>query len=229
MNRPLAVVLLSGGMDSCVTAAMAAQTHQLALLHVNYGQRTEARELRAFREIAAYFKAQLILEVDIPHFRRIGGSSLVDSSLEVEDYGQVGEGIPSTYVPFRNGLLLAVATTWAEVVGAEAIFVGAVYTDAPGYPDCRPEFYEAFQRAIDLGTRPETRIRIVTPVIHWTKEQIVRKGIELGAPFHLTWSCYRSEDIACGLCDSCHRRREAFRAAGVPDPIPYANPDPSEA
>ncbi len=223
MSRPLAVVLLSGGMDSCVTAAIAAETHELALLHVNYGQRTQARELRAFREQARHFGAKHTLEVDLPHLGRIGGSSLTDRRLEVERFEEVGEGIPSTYVPFRNGLLLSVAAGWAEVLGAEAIYVGAVEPDAPGYPDCRPAFFEAFEKAIDLGTRPETRIRIVTPVIRMTKEEIVRRGLELNAPFHLTWSCYQREDLACGVCDSCHRRLEAFRAVGVPDPIPYAS------
>lgn len=221
-SRPLAVVLLSGGLDSCVTAAIAAQSFRLALLHVNYGQRTERRELEAFRQIAAFFRPEHTLEVDLPHLGRIGGSSLTDPTRPVEDYHQVREGIPSTYVPFRNGLLLAVATGWAEVLGAEAVFIGAVEPDAPGYPDCRPAFFEAFQKAVDLGTRPETHIRVVTPVIGCTKVEIVRKGLELGAPLHLTWSCYRNEDVACGVCDSCYRRLEAFRLAGVPDPIPYA-------
>ncbi len=221
-DKPLAVVLLSGGMDSCVTAAVAAQRYELAVLHFNYGQRTEEREKRAFREQAAFFRASATLEVDLPHLSAIGGSSLTDRSRQVERFDQVGHGIPSTYVPFRNGQFLAVAAAWAEVLGAEAIFIGAVEPDAPGYPDCRPAFYAAFQRAVDLGTRPETKIKIETPVIHKTKEAIVRLGLELGAPFQLTWSCYQMNDVACGVCDSCHRRLQAFRAVGMPDPIPYA-------
>ncbi len=221
-DRPSAVVLLSGGMDSCVTAAVAAQQYELAALHFNYGQRTEERERRAFREQAAFFRVRATLEVDLPHLGKIGGSSLTDHSQEVERFDQVGQGIPSTYVPFRNGQFLAVATAWAEVLGAEAIFIGAVEPDAPGYPDCRPPFYAAFQRAVDLGTRPETKLKIKTPVVDKTKEGIVRLGLELGAPFELTWSCYQNSDVACGICDSCHRRLQAFKAVGVPDPIPYA-------
>ena len=222
-EKPLAVVLLSGGMDSCVTAAIAAQRYEIAALHFNYGQRTEKRERRAFREQARFFQARATLEVELAHLRQIGGSSLTDLLQRVEKYDEVGGGVPSTYVPFRNGQFLAVATSWAEVLGAEAIFIGAVEPDAPGYPDCRPAFYEAFQRAIDLGTRPDTRIRIETPVIHKTKEEIVRLGVELGAPFDLTWSCYQDNDVACGVCDSCYRRLQAFAAAGVTDPIPYAS------
>ncbi len=219
----LAVCLVSGGMDSCVTAAIAAKENlELAFLHVSYGQRTESRERRAFDELADHYGVTKRLAVSIEHLKRIGGSSLTDQSIPVTEANLASREIPTSYVPFRNAHLLSIATSWAETIGAQRIYIGAVADDSSGYPDCRPEFYEAFQGAIDAGTRPETRVEIVTPVIHLRKSEIVRRGLELAAPMELTWSCYRAEDKACGRCDSCALRLRAFRDAGVADPIPYA-------
>ena len=220
---PRAVCLVSGGMDSCVTAAIANQENdELAFLHVGYGQRTEARERRAFEDLADFYKVMTRLIVSIEHLKAIGGSSLTDSELPVSEANLESHEIPTSYVPFRNAHLLSIATSWAEVIGATRIFIGAVAEDSSGYPDCRPEFYDAFQRAIDTGTKPATRIEIVTPVIHMRKSQIVTRGLQLGAPLHLTWSCYQGENVACGRCDSCALRLRAFREAGVEDPISYA-------
>lgn len=222
-ERTLAVVCVSGGMDSAVSAALAGRDHRLAFLHANYGQRTEARELACFHSLADHFHAQHRLVVDFPALRQVGGSSLTDTSLPVRE-GQPVEGVvPSSYVPFRNAHLLAAATSWAEVLGARVIGVGAVWEDSSGYPDCRPEFYRAFQEAIRLGTRPETRIEILTPVIAMSKAEIVRAGQALGVPFERTWSCYQAEAEACGRCESCHLRLEGFRGAGLRDPIPYSS------
>src|SRR5438128_9836469 len=219
----LAVCLVSGGMDSCVTAAVAREENEeLAFLHVSYGQRTEARERQAFNELADHFGVTNRLAVSIEHLRQIGGSSLTDPNIAITEANLASREIPISYVPFRNSHLLSIATSWAEVIGAERIYVGAVAEDSSGYPDCRPEFYEAFQTVIDAGTKPETHIAIVTPVIHLRKSEIVRRGVELGAPLQLTWSCYRSDEFACGRCDSCALRLRAFREAGVADPIPYA-------
>jgi 7-cyano-7-deazaguanine synthase len=219
----LAVCLVSGGMDSCVTAAVAREENErLAFLHVSYGQLTEARERRAFEAIADFYQVSRRLVVSLEHLARIGGSSLTDASIPVSEADLSSREIPTSYVPFRNGHLLAAATSWAEVIKASSVYIGAVAEDSSGYPDCRPEFYEAFQRAIDAGTRPETRVEIRTPVIRMRKAEIVRRGLELGAPLRLTWSCYRAEALACGTCDSCALRLRAFREAGVADPIPYA-------
>ena len=219
----LAVVLVSGGMDSCVTAAIANLHHEMAFLHVNYGQRTEERELKAFHDIGDYYGVQRRLVVDIGYLKAIGGSALTDEGLEIPTEGIDTTRIPITYVPFRNAHLLSIATSWAEVIGAGKIFIGAVEEDSSGYPDCRSSFYKAFQKAIDEGTRPETRIEIVTPLIRLKKWEIVKKGMELKAPFHLTWSCYRDGSLACGLCDSCRLRLKGFREAGFEDPLPYAS------
>jgi 7-cyano-7-deazaguanine synthase len=220
---PLAVCLVSGGMDSCVTAAIAGEENiELAFLHVSYGQLTEARERRAFADLADHFKVSHRLVVSIEHLKAIGGSSLTDPAVPVSEANLTSREIPTSYVPFRNSHLLSIATSWAEVIGAQRIYVGAVAEDSSGYPDCRPEFYEAFQRAIDAGTKPETRIKIMTPVIHLSKSAIIKRGAALGAPLQLTWSCYRAESKACGRCDSCALRLRAFREAGLPDPIPYA-------
>jgi 7-cyano-7-deazaguanine synthase len=208
-------------MDSCVTAAIAAQEHRLAALHARYGQRTEARERACFEAVAAHFGAAHRLVVDFPHLQAIGGSSLTDRRLAVREGEPEPDRIPTSYVPFRNAHLLSAATAWGEVLGASAIFIGAVWEDSSGYPDCRPEFYAAFQQVIDRGTRPETRLRIVTPVIGMKKDEIVRRGAALGAPFEKTWSCYQAEDAACGRCESCRLRLRAFAAAGLEDPIPY--------
>ena len=219
--RPLAVVLASGGLDSCVAAAVARRDFDLALFHANYAQRTLMRELTAFRAQAAFYQVTSTLEVDLNYLGEIGGSSLTDFDRAVPTDEVEPAGIPSTYVPFRNTNLLAAAVAWAEVLGAEAVFIGANVLDNPGYPDCRPEYFEAFNRLIELGTRPETSLAIHTPLIHLDKGGIVRLGLELGAPFELTWSCYQDEIHACGRCSSCRLRLKGFAAAGIPDPIPY--------
>ena len=219
--RELAIVLVSGGLDSCVTAAVASKDYELAFLHVNYGQRTEARELRAFKEIADFYGVSKRFIASIDYLKKIGGSSLIDKNLKIPDYRDKIEGIPSTYVPFRNTHLIAIAVSWAEVICAKKIFIGAMEEDSSGYPDCREVYFRAYNQLIDLGTRPETRIEIETPIIHLKKWEVVKLGAELGAPFHLTWSCYRSEDIACGRCESCILRLKAFRKAGIKDPITY--------
>jgi 7-cyano-7-deazaguanine synthase len=228
MNKELAIVLVSGGMDSCITAAIAHTQYRLALLHVNYGQRTEARELRAFNEIADFYKVEKRLSVSLSHLKMIGGSALTDTTIPVPEVDSsqstivnLQSTIPTTYVPFRNAHLLSIAVSWAEVIGAIKIFIGAVEEDSSGYPDCRETFYQAFNKVIELGTKPETRVEIVTPLIHMKKAEIVKRGVELGAPLRLTWSCYQNSDRACGRCESCALRLKGFREAGVKDPIPY--------
>ena len=221
----LAIVLVSGGMDSCVTAAIAARENEkLAFLHISYGQRTEARERRAFNGIADHYRVEKRLDISIEYLARIGGSSLTDTAIAVTDADLDSATIPTSYVPFRNANMLAIATSWAEVIGGSAIYIGAVSEDSSGYPDCRPEFYEAFQKTIDAGTKPETHIEIRTPVIAMSKAEIVAKGVELAAPLHLTWSCYRNEDVPCGTCDSCALRARGFAAAGVMDPLEGRHP-----
>jgi len=220
-NKALAVVLASGGMDSCVTVAIANIDFRLAMLHVGYGQRTEARELRAFNALADFFQAEHRLACRLDHLKQIGGSSLTDARIAVERANLDRQDIPSSYVPFRNAHFIAIAVSWGEVLGARKIFVGAVAEDSSGYPDCRPEYYAAFNRVIAAGTKPGTKLEIVTPVIHMQKSEIVRRGRELGAPFELTWSCYQGQDVACGVCDSCALRLRAFEEAGVEDPLPY--------
>jgi 7-cyano-7-deazaguanine synthase len=222
-NKSRAVVLMSGGMDSCVTAAIASQSYDIAALHASYGQRTEGRELQSFHALADHFRAFSRLAVRLDHLAAIGGSSLTDSRMPIRNADLASNDIPNTYVPFRNAHLLSVATSWAEVLGAAKIFIGAVWEDSSGYPDCRPEYYEAFNRVIRAGTRPSTNITIETPLIHLSKKEIVRKGAELGVPFALTWSCYRDSEAACGVCDSCALRLRAFQQARIADPIPYAN------
>jgi 7-cyano-7-deazaguanine synthase len=218
----VAIVLASGGMDSCVTAALArAECDVLALLHISYGQLTAERERRAFNEIADFYGVEKRLDVSIEHLAKIGGSSLTDETMNVTEADLDSKQIPTSYVPFRNANMLAIAASWAEVIAADAIYIGAVAEDSSGYPDCRPEFFDAFQRTVDTGTRPETRIEIRTPIIRLSKSEIVKKGIELGAPLHLTWSCYRGNDTACGTCDSCALRLRGFARAGVEDPIEY--------
>ena len=224
-----AVVLLSGGMDSCVCAAIAHEKHgasNIALLHASYGQRTESREAQAFRGIADFYGVTKRLMVRLDHFRAIGGSALTDASIAVPENELAAakshdREIPITYVPFRNAHFLSVGVSWAEAIGAKAIYIGAVAEDSSGYPDCRPEYYQVFQELIRVGTRPETQIEIVTPVIQLKKNAIIRKGNELGAPLHLTWSCYQNEEEACGVCDSCLLRLRAFAEAGIADPIRY--------
>ena len=216
-----AVVLTSGGMDSCVTAAIARETYEPALLHVQYGQRTEARELRAFHEIADHYGVKHRLVTNLNHLKLIGGSSLTDADMDVADADLDAEGVPTSYVPFRNAHLLAIATSWAEVIGAKRIFIGAVEEDSSGYPDCRRSFMEAYNQLIALGTKPDTEIRIETPLIKMNKAEIVTRGFELDAPLSLTWSCYQESDEACGHCDSCGLRLRGFARAGQRDPIPY--------
>jgi 7-cyano-7-deazaguanine synthase len=217
-----AVVLISGGMDSCVTAAIARQNYEIAALHASYGQPTERRELQSFQALADHFGSVERLAVKLNHFRLIGGSSLTDSNMPIHGADLSNREIPNTYVPFRNAHFLSIATSWAEVLGATKIFIGAVWEDSSGYPDCRPEYYEAFNNVIRAGTRPTTHITIETPLIHVSKKDIVKKGVELGTPFHLTWSCYRDSHMACGVCDSCALRLRAFQQAGVEDPIAYS-------
>lgn len=221
-GRQAAIVLVSGGMDSCVCLAEAVRAHDVAALHINYGQRTEARELRAFTELCDHYGVARRLVADISYLKAIGGSSLVDDTRPVETgLPEPEQGVPSTYVPFRNAHILAVGVSWAEVIGARSLWIGAVEEDGSGYPDCRREFYDRFEAAIDAGTRPDTRLRIVTPLIRLDKGAIVRRGVELGAPLQLTWSCYTDEEAACGVCESCRLRLRGFERAGLVDPLPY--------
>lgn len=221
-NPKSAIVLVSGGMDSCVTAAIAkSENDEVAFLHISYGQRTEARERKAFNDIADFYGVTNRLDISIEHLARIGGSSLTDKRMEVTEADLESTEIPTSYVPFRNANMLSIATSWAEVLGANSIYIGAVAEDSSGYPDCRPEFYEAFEKTIEAGTKPETVIKIKTPIIELSKAEIVQKGLDLNAPLELSWSCYRSEDLACGNCDSCALRLRGFERAGVKDPIPY--------
>ena len=220
-GQSLAIVLVSGGMDSCVTAAIASRDYEMAFLHVNYGQRTETREMQAFNDVAEFYQVTQRLVVDIRHLGKIAGSSLTDVSMDVEDANLHRTVIPTSYVPFRNAHILSIAVSWGEVLQASKIFIGAVEEDSSGYPDCRKEFYDAFNKVIALGTKPETDLHIETPLISMRKFEIVRKGVDLGAPFGRTWSCYRREDVACGVCDSCALRLRGFQLANVEDPIPY--------
>ncbi len=221
--KDLAIVLVSGGMDSCVTAAIARTQYRLALLHVNYGQRTETRELKAFRDIAAYYHVpeNNILISHIDYLSKIGGSSLTDASMDVQDAQLDSKEIPTSYVPFRNTLFLTIAVSWGEVIGAKKVFIGAVEQDSPGYPDCKPAYYEAFNKLIKVGTKPTTSIEVETPLISKSKAEIVKMGVSLSAPLHLSWSCYKNTTKACGVCHSCFLRLKAFSEAGVKDPIAY--------
>jgi 7-cyano-7-deazaguanine synthase len=223
MKRDIAIVLVSGGMDSCVTAAIAAENFDIAFLHINYGQRTEKRELKAFNSIADYYNVTRRMIVDLQHLKQIGGSSLTDLSLDIPEADLHRKEIPTSYVPFRNSNILSIAVSWGEVIGAKKIFIGAVEEDSSGYPDCRKEFYEVFNKMIKLGTKPDTNLTIETPIIHLSKAEIVQAGMKLNAPFHLTWSCYQNQDVACGVCDSCALRLRGFKITGVPDPLPYMN------
>ena len=214
------MILLSGGMDSCVCAALATRDHDAAALHVSYGQRTEERERQSFLAICQRLKIHDRLMIRNEALRLIGGSALTDEAIEVPDAEVIGRDIPVTYVPFRNAHFLAAAVSWAEVLGATKVYIGAVEPDSSGYPDCRPAYYKAFNEVVKAGTK-EGKIEIVTPLIAMRKAEIVRLGLELGAPFDLTWSCYSRADQACGVCDSCVLRLRAFQATGVQDPIPY--------
>jgi 7-cyano-7-deazaguanine synthase len=223
--RPRAVVCLSGGMDSCVCATLAARDYDVYGVHFSYGQRTEARELRSAQEIARLVGVRELLHLKIDLFRRIGGSALTDTAIAVPkasaNEAEIGSEIPVTYVPFRNAHFLSAAVSWAEVLGAKTVFIGAVEQDSSGYPDCRPAYYDAFNQLIRTGTK-EGEIRVVTPLIAMRKSEIVRLGVELGAPFHVSWSCYSGETDACSVCESCVLRQRAFREAGAVDPLSYA-------
>lgn len=221
VRKQKAVVLISGGMDSCLTAAYAYEKYEPAFLHVNYGQKTQRRELKAFNDIAKYYGVKQKLVVDISHLKQIGGSSLTDKHISVSRANLKTNKIPSSYVPFRNANILAIAVSWAEIIGAKAIFIGAVEEDSSGYPDCRKSFFRAYEKMISLGTKPGSGIKIKTPIINFSKQQIVEKSFQKKAPIHLTWSCYKSEIKACGECDSCALRLRGFARAGKKDPIEY--------
>ncbi|MFA7361971.1 MAG: 7-cyano-7-deazaguanine synthase QueC [Candidatus Kapaibacterium sp.] len=221
VGKHKAVVLVSGGMDSCLTAAYAFKKYELAFLHVNYGQRTQRRELKAFNDIAKYYGVKDKLVVDVSHFKQIGGSSLTDKNISVTKPNLKSKKIPTSYVPFRNANILAIAVSWAEVIGARAIFIGAVEEDSSGYPDCRKSFFNAYNEVIKFGTKNSSNIKIETPIINYTKKQIVQKAVRMNVPLHLTWSCYKSGTKACGDCDSCALRLRGFRDAGYQDPIIY--------
>lgn len=221
MKKDLAVVSVSGGLDSCVTAAIAIKNYELAFIHFNYGQRTEFRELKAFHDLADFYEVQKRLVVDFHHLAKIGGSSLTDYSIDVPKANLNSNDIPNSYVPFRNANMIAGCVSWAEVIEAKAIFIGAVNEDSSGYPDCRPEFFNAFEQVIKLGTSKGNNIKIETPIINMNKTKIVSLGFEIGAPLEKTWSCYSDEDTACGVCDSCALRLRGFAEAGRIDPINY--------
>ncbi len=222
MSLPLAVVLVSGGLDSCVTAALAALEHELAFLHINYRQRTERRELRAFAEIASHYRVDRRMVVDVSYMKQIGTSSLIDRSIPVPE-GEISlrESNPSTYVPFRNANILGIGVAWAEAAGARAVFIGAHEAETT-YPDCRGEFFDAYNRMIAACARSQVPVQVRTPLLAFDKAAIIQRGVELSAPLHLTWSCYQNEETACGRCHSCILRRRGFRAAGIEDPASRA-------
>ncbi|MBL7107733.1 MAG: 7-cyano-7-deazaguanine synthase QueC [Candidatus Cloacimonetes bacterium] len=224
MRRQKAIILLSGGIDSCVTAAIANENHQLCCLHINYGQITSTREEKAFNEITKFFNVKNKLSANwrIDYLKKIGGSSLTNKNLKVPENSQ--NSIPNTYVPFRNANLLAIAVSWAEVIDAKKIFIGAMEEDSSGYPDCRESFFKAYNQMIQLGTKFTTKISIETPILHKSKAEVVKIGLKLKAPLHLTWSCYQNSEIACGVCESCKLRIKAFQNAGLKDSIPYKIP-----
>jgi len=215
-----AVVILSGGMDSTTALFIAKKEYEVIPLHFNYNQRTEKRELKAFNDICDYLGLENRYVIDLPFFKQIGASALVDENLEVPTDG-LKPGIPITYVPFRNGIFLSIAAAIAEKEGAKAIFIGVVEEDSSGYPDCTEKFIKSMQDAINAGTKPQTHIELKTPLIHLKKEDIVKKAIEVGVPLELTWSCYKEEEKACGVCDSCRLRLKGFEKAGIEDKIPY--------
>ncbi len=221
MNKK-AIVLLSGGMDSALTLAIAkSQNYNLAALHLNYKQKTEQRELKAFYDITSHYGISEKLIVDVSFLKQIGGSSLTDEKINISHANLNSNDIPTSYVPFRNGNILSIAISWAESIKANAIFIGAMQLDSSGYPDCHRTFFDAFENAANLGTKPDTNIKIITPIINYTKKDIVTEGTKLKVPFELTWSCYQNSDIACGVCDSCALRLRGFQQANIDDPIPY--------
>jgi 7-cyano-7-deazaguanine synthase len=220
-KKDIAIVLVSGGMDSALTAAIAIKKFDPAFLHVNYGQRTERRELKAFNDVADFYNIKKRLIVDISYLKKIGGSSLTDKKIKITKADLKSKEIPSSYVPFRNANILSIAVSWAEVLNAGRIFIGAAEEDSSGYPDCRKVFFESFNKMVKLGTKPHSNIKVDTPLIKMTKKDIVVNSIRLNSPLQLTWSCYKSNDIACGECDSCALRLRGFQAAGYKDPIKY--------
>lgn len=216
------IVLLSGGMDSALTLAIAkSESESVAALHLNYGQRTQTKELKSYNDLCEYYEIKDRLIVDISYLLNIGGSSLTDSTIEVEKANLESKDVPNSYVPFRNANILTIATSWAEVINANQIYIGAVQEDGSGYPDTREEFFRAFETVANLGTKPETNIKIKTPIIDLSKKDIVLKAVELGVPLEMTYSCYKNDEIACGECDSCAYRLRGFRLAGINDPINY--------
>lgn len=221
LSKPKGIVLLSGGMDSLVLAAFATRESEISLLHVNYGQRTEQKELACFHAVADHLKVKERMVVDIGYLRSIGTSALTDLSIDVPPADLERAGVPVTYVPFRNAHFLCIAVSWAEAIGATNVYIGAVWADSSGYPDCRPAFYEAMNEAIRRGTKDESRIRVKAPFVNLKKKDIVLIGKSLGVPFEHTWSCYRDGEKACGRCDSCALRQKAFAEADVPDPLAY--------
>jgi len=229
-HKPLGIICLSGGMDSCVTAAIACCEVIPAFLHVSYGQRTREREKKAFDDLANYYNVpkERRLHVAIDYLKKIGGSALTDPGIAVPSHEKITQSLPGelpvTYVPFRNTHILSIAVSWAEVIKARFIYMGAVAEDSAGYPDCRPEYFEAFNNLISVGSSLENRLIVKTPLINLSKAEIVKRGMELDAPLHLSWSCYKNSDKACGKCDSCLRRKRAFEMAGYTDPISYKNP-----
>jgi 7-cyano-7-deazaguanine synthase len=217
-----AVCLLSGGMDSSTLAYVAkSRGYDILALHLNYGQRTERKELACARKIAELLNAKEFIEIYLDYFVKFGASSLTDKKIAVETYDSRRVHMPNTYVPFRNANLLSIATSFAEARAADAIFIGVQSLDYSGYPDCRPKFIEAFQKVIDLGTKNATKIMLFSPFISMTKADILKEGLKLGVPYEHTWSCYRNEEKACGTCGSCHFRKEAFAVIGWQDPIKY--------
>ncbi len=221
MNK--SIILVSGGMDSLVTAAIAKnESEEIYFLHINYGQKTEKKELECFHKLEKFYQPKDSMIVNIDYLKKIGGSSLTDNSITIKDFENENNGVPDSYVPFRNAHIICIAVSWAEVIGANKIYIGAVEEDSSGYPDCRESFYKSFEKTISLGTKDETKISIVTPIIHKRKAEIINIGKELSAPLEFSWSCYKNNDLACGKCDSCHLRINAFKEAGQIDPIPYA-------
>jgi 7-cyano-7-deazaguanine synthase len=219
MDKPVVVLSMSGGMDSCVSAAILAERYELAFFHLSYGQRTEKRERQAVRQIARFYGTRKNLLATTDLYRKIGSSSLTDSGIDLPAGTLERMEVPSTYVPFRNGLITAAAVSWAESIRAPYVAIGAVEEDSSGYPDCRGIFFSRIQKAVDAGIAWKSKITILTPVIDMKKYRIVQEGMRLGAPFHLTWSCYRNTGTPCGRCDSCLLRGEAFERAGVTDPL----------
>ncbi|MFH1728633.1 MAG: 7-cyano-7-deazaguanine synthase QueC [Pseudomonadota bacterium] len=216
-----AVCLISGGLDSAVSTSIAAKDHEIIGVHFNYGQKTEKKELKAFNDLADFYNIEIRHEIKIPVYGKLPGSSLTNHNLEISKQAPKDNEIPQTYVPFRNGMMLSVAASIAESYGANKIFIGAVWEDSSGYPDCRMDFLKSMEEAIDKGTRPETKIEICAPIIDMNKSEIIKKGYEIKTPFDLTWSCYCENHKACGKCESCYLRLKGFKAAGLKDPILY--------